>query len=103
MLVEDKGPIYTSKRSLAALAARAHRLTVEGLPKYAPELDDIERAWRDLKAHHLAHRTFTDAAALDHAIHHAVADLTREGIPMRWPRPDHPCGKWPCDFGTRYA
>ena len=42
VLVEDNGPIHTSKRSLAALAARAHWLTVEWLPKYAPELNEIE-------------------------------------------------------------
>jgi len=29
----------------------------------------------------LAHQTFTDAAALDHAIHDAVTDLNRERIP----------------------
>ena len=81
VLVEDNGPIHTSQRSLAALAARAHWLTVEWLPKYAPELNDIELVWRDLKAHHLAHQTFTDAAALDQAIHAAVADLNRERIP----------------------
>ncbi len=81
VLVEDNGPIHTSKRSLAAMAVRAHWLTVEWLPKYAPELNDIEPVWRDLKAHHLAHQTFTDAAALDQAIHDAVSDLNRERIP----------------------
>ena len=81
VLVEDNGPIHTSKRSLAALAARAHWLTVEWLPKYAPELNDIELVWRDLKAHHLAHQTFTDIAALDQAVHDAVIDLNRERIP----------------------
>jgi transposase len=75
------GPIHNSKRSLAALAARAHWLTVEWLRKYAPELNDIEPVWRDLKAHHLAHQTFTDAIALDHAIHDAVTNLNRERIP----------------------
>jgi transposase len=59
VLVEDNGPIHTSKRSLAALAARAHWLTVDWLPKYAPCLNKIEPVWRDLKAHHLAHQTFT--------------------------------------------
>ena len=63
------------------LAARAHWLTVEWLPKYAPELNEIEPVWRDLKAHHLAHQTFTDVAALDQAIHDAVIDLNRERIP----------------------
>jgi len=61
-LVEDNGPIHTSKLSLAALAARAHWLTVEWLPKHAPELNDIEAVWQDLKAHHLAHQTFPAAA-----------------------------------------
>jgi transposase len=51
---------------------------VEWLPKYAPELNDIELVWRDLKAHHLAHQTFTDAPALDQAIRTAVRDLNRE-------------------------
>jgi transposase len=59
VLVLDNGPIHTSKASRAALAERAHWLTVEWLPKYAPELNDIEGVWRDLKRHHLAHQTFT--------------------------------------------
>src|SRR4051794_19470186 len=49
VLVLDNGPIHTSKMSRAALAERAHWLTVEWLPKYAPELNDIEVLWRDLK------------------------------------------------------
>src|SRR5208337_5523121 len=81
VLVEDNGPIHTSKRSLGALAARAHWLTVEWLPKYAPELNEIEPVRHDLKAHHLAHQTFTDVAALDQAIHDAVIDLNRERLP----------------------
>jgi transposase len=40
VLVLDNGPIHTSKLSLTALAARAHWLTIEGLPKYGPELND---------------------------------------------------------------
>src|SRR3954447_26713948 len=68
-IVLDNGPIHISKATRAALAARAHWLTVEWLPKYAPELNDIELAWRDLKAHHLAHQTFADCQALERAIH----------------------------------
>ena len=81
VLVEDNGPIHTSKRALAALAARAHWLTVEWLPKYAPELNGIEPVWRDLKAHHLAHQTFADADALDQAIHQAIDALNGERMP----------------------
>jgi transposase len=82
VLVEDNGPIHTSKLSQAALAARAHWLNVEWLPKYAPELNDIETVWRDLKAHHLAHQTFADADALDLTIHKAVKALNSERRPV---------------------
>ena len=78
VLVEDNGPIHVSKLTLKALEARKHWLTVEWLPKYAPELNDIEVVWHDLKAHHLAHQTFTDADALDRGIHAAVEALNRE-------------------------
>jgi len=87
VLVEDNGPIHTSKLSLAALAARAHWLTVEWLPKYAPELNDIEIVWHDLKAHHLAHQTFADADALDQAIHQAVDALNTERMALPLARP----------------
>src|SRR6266481_5398959 len=78
VIVLDNGPIHVSKATSAALAARAHWLTVEWLPKYAPELNDIEVVWHDLKAFNLAHKTFTDVDTLDAAIHSAVADLNTE-------------------------
>src|SRR5258708_7069054 len=88
VLVEDNGPIHTSRLSLAALAARAHWLTVEWLPKYAPALHDSEVVWHDLKAHHLAHQTFADADALDRAIHQAEEALNaeRSELPLAKPR-----------------
>ena len=78
VLVLDNGPIHTSKATRAALAERAPWLTVEWLPKYAPELNDIEELWRDLKQHHLAHQTFAGPENLDDAIHEAVMMLNRE-------------------------
>ena len=80
VLVLDNGPIHTGKAATAALAARPW-LRVEGLPEYAPELNAIERSWRDLKRHYLAHRTFRDADQLDHASHQAVDALNRERRP----------------------
>ena len=77
VLVLDNGPVHTSKLTTAAFAARPW-LTVEWLPKYAPELNEIERAWRDLKRHYLAHRTFADANDLEATIHHAVINMNRE-------------------------
>jgi transposase len=86
VLVEDNGPIHVSKLTRNALEARKHWLTVEWLPKYAPELNDMEVVWHDLKAHHLAHHTFVDNDALDRAIHAAVEALNNE-------RGRHPLGK----------
>jgi transposase len=77
VLVLDNGPIHTSKLSRAALGQRCW-LTVEWLPKYAPELNDIERSWRDLKRHFLAHQTFRDVGQLDHAVALAVDQLNAE-------------------------
>ena len=77
VVVMDNGPIHTSKLTARALAARPW-LTVEWLPKYAPELNAIERCWRDLKRHHLANRTFVDADDLDRTIRCAVATLNQE-------------------------
>ena len=84
VLVLDNGPIHTSKESRAALAERAHWLTVEWLPKYTPELNDIEVLWRDLKRHHLAHQTFTGPDDLECAIHPAVATLNTERNRHPW-------------------
>jgi hypothetical protein len=83
VLVLDHGPIHTSKASTAALAARSW-ITVERLPRYAPELNDIERSWRDPKRLHLAHRTFRDAAELDAAIHAVMTELYHE---RQWAHP----------------
>ena len=77
VLVLDHGPIHTSRLTRAALAKRPW-LSVEWLPKYAPELNDIERSWRDLKRHFLAHRTFPSVDHLEFAIKHAIIELNRE-------------------------
>lgn len=77
VLVLDNGPIHTSKASRRALAARSW-ITVEWLPKYAPELNNIEQAWRDLKRHFLAHRTFANVDQLNQAIHEAVRAMNAE-------------------------
>src|SRR5918998_429827 len=87
--VLDNGPIHTSKLTTRALAERTW-LTVEWLPKYAPELNDIERCWRDLKQHYLANRTFADPDALERAIPNAVARLNHERQPHLSPIPMRP-------------
>ena len=64
--------------------ARAILLILQGWT--SPELNDIERTWRDSKRHHLAHHTFTGAADLTNALHGAVRGLNKER------QTSHPCG-----------
>jgi transposase len=73
-VVADNGPIHRSKLTRDALALRPW-ITVEWMPKYAPELNEIERSWRDLKQHFLANRTYADLADLDAAIHSSVNNM----------------------------
>src|SRR5215217_3478287 len=80
VVVLDNGPIHTSKLTTKALAQRPW-LTLEWLPKYAPELNDIERCWRDLKQHYLANRTVADIDAFERAIPDAVARLNYQRQP----------------------
>ena len=83
--VLDNWPIHCSNLTRRAQALRPW-LTLEWLPKYAPELNDpgsrpgqaIERCWRDLKQHQLANCTFADPDALERAISNAVAHLNYE-------------------------
>ena len=81
VIAPDNGPIHTGKATRAAPATRAHWPSVGWLPRYAPELNDIETVWRNLKAHHLAHQAFTDTEALDPTIHEAAQALNVERKP----------------------
>jgi transposase len=83
VLALDHGSIHTSRLSRQALAARPW-ITVEWLPKYAPELNEIERAWRDLKRHFLAHRSFMDADDLEAAIHRSVCVIRFPADAVGW-------------------
>jgi transposase len=54
VIVLDDCPIYVREAAKAALAAGAHWLPIEWLPKYAPELNEVENAWHaspDIRRH----------------------------------------------------
>ena len=78
--VADNGPIHASRLAAAALAERP-RLTIEGLPKYASELNAIGPPGETSSRHQLATRACADADDLDRAIHDAVGRLNRERQP----------------------
>jgi transposase len=83
-IVLDNGPVHTSKATRAALDQRSHWLTPEWLPKYAPELNDIERSWKTLKGQRLAHQTFQNADHLETTINKEISiiNATRKTHPL---------------------
>ena len=66
VIVLDNGPIHVSKAATAALAARAHWLTVEWLPNITliplpakcPELNPQENVWQFMRENWLSNRVF---------------------------------------------
>lgn len=83
-IVLDNGPVHTSKATRAALSQRSHWLTPEWLPKYAPELNDIERSWKTLKSQRLAHQTFQSADHLEKTINTEISNMNtnRKKLPL---------------------
>lgn len=81
-LVRDNGPIHKSRSTQAALAQAQGWLTVEWSPPYAPELNDIERDWRHLKTHYLAHQTFTNIDSLERTLHRSIHDINRDRLSL---------------------
>jgi transposase len=83
-IVIDNGPVHTSKATRDALATRQHWLRPEWLAKYAPELNDIEREWKTLKGHHLAHKTFKTAGNLKTAIDEEIKAINANRKHRPW-------------------
>ncbi|MCK0505460.1 IS630 family transposase [Aromatoleum anaerobium] len=53
-------------------------LTLVHLPAYAPELNPIERVWRELRQRYLSNRIYPDAEALEDAVASAWMTLTED-------------------------
>ena len=65
LLVTDNGSFHHTKAVSVFLEANREHLEVKWLPPYCPDLNDIERTWRRLKASHASNFLFN---SLDHLI-----------------------------------
>jgi transposase len=54
LLIWDGLPAHRSRRMTAWVHTQQHWLSVERLPGYAPDLNPVENAWRNLKSQELA-------------------------------------------------
>jgi hypothetical protein len=100
VIVLDNGPIHTSKATQAALAARAHWLSVEWLPKYAPEhhrkrmrtSNPMERAvQQELKRRTVKVRVFPSEDALERLASAILAEIDE-----KWASDTKAYIKWEC-------
>lgn len=78
VIVLDNGPSHTSHATRKALAQRASWLSVEWLPKFAPELNDIERDWRLLKGKYLGNCNYAHEIDLERSVKGAIARLNAD-------------------------
>lgn len=61
VIVQDNGSIHTSRDAKAMWPQwQEQGLFIFMLPAYCPELNDIETQWRQLKAHEIAGRMFSN-------------------------------------------
>ena len=58
LMIADNGSFHHTKRVEAFLKEHKDRLEVRWLPPYCPDLNDIERTWRRLKASHASNFLF---------------------------------------------
>jgi len=58
LLITDNGSFHHTKKVQEFLDAHSDRLEVKWLPPYCPDLNDIERTWRKLKASHASNFLF---------------------------------------------
>ena len=76
IVIWDGAPIHRSRALRAFLAAgAAHRLHLERLPGYAPDLNPDEGVWSMLKRTELANQCYPDLASLTLATHAAMNRL----------------------------
>ena len=91
VLVEDNGPIHTSKRSLAALAARAHWLTVEWLPNTPPNSMKSSRSGAILRPITSPTRPSQTSPPSTKPSMTPSSILTASASPIRWPCQENLC------------
>lgn len=72
LLIWDGLPSHRSRRISEWIASQRHRLSVELLPGYAPDLNPIEYVWGNLKS--------TELANLCSDTIDKVADIAEEGL-----------------------
>jgi transposase len=75
LMITDNGSFHHTKHVAAFFTAHQHRLEVKWLPSYCPDLNDIERTWRKLKASHASNFLFNSLDDLAENVQRGIDEL----------------------------
>jgi len=75
LMITDNGSFHHTKQVAAFVEAHQDRLEVKWLPPYCPDLNDIERTWRKLKASHASNFLFNSLDDLAENVQHGIDEL----------------------------
>ena len=73
--VSDCGSFHHTQKVEAYLEQHKDRLEVKWLPPYCPDLNDIERTWRKLKATHASNFLFNSLDELVANVQKGIQEL----------------------------
>lgn len=81
LLITDNGSFHHTKAVGTFLEANKDRLEVKWLPPYCPDLNDIERTWRRLKASHASNFLYNSLDDLVANVDRGIQELNRVVLP----------------------
>lgn len=75
LMITDNGTFHHTKAVADFLEAHQDKLEVKWLPPYCPDLNDIERTWRKLKASHASNFLFNSLDDLVDNVQRGIEEL----------------------------
>ena len=75
LMITDNGSFHHTKKVDAFLQAHQEQLEVKWLPPHCPDLNDIERTWRKLKASHASNFLFNSLDDLAENVQRGIEEL----------------------------
>jgi transposase len=80
LLIMDNGSFHHTKAVASFIETNSARLEVKWLPPYCPDLNDIERTWRRLKASHASNFLFNSLDELADNVQKGINELNLQGV-----------------------
>lgn len=80
LMIADNGSFHHTQKVDAYVNQNRDRLEIKWLPPYCPDLNDIERTWRRLKASHASNFLFNSLDELVENVRKGIAELNATAV-----------------------